>query len=49
MKDSRQVVSLHEDTKKECPICEGCGWDFKDKPPPYPPCKCRSKKKEEEK
>jgi len=31
--------------KKECPTCEGTGWDFKDKKPPYPPCTdCDNKK-----
>jgi len=35
---------------KECDICEGHGWDFKDKPPPYPPCpKCKYVKKEVDK
>ena len=23
----------------KCSTCEGTGWDFKGKPPPYPPCK----------
>ena len=23
---------------KDCPVCDGTGWDFKDKPPPFPRC-----------
>ncbi len=39
-----------EDKKKECPTCEGHGWDFKDRKPPYPPCpKCKCGKKEVDK
>ena len=34
---------MDNQSDKECKTCEGCGWDFKDKPPPYPPCKCQEK------
>jgi len=33
-----------EPTIKKCVKCEGTGWDFKDKSPPFPECICKKEK-----
>jgi len=35
--------------KKTCSTCEGSGWAFKDRKPPYPPCPDCTKKEVDKK
>ena len=37
-----------KNNKSNCSVCEDTGWDFKDKPPPFPKCpKCSPERKKE--
>ncbi len=37
-----------EPTIEQCVKCDGTGWDFKDKSPPFPECTCKNNKQEKE-
>ena len=33
--------TIIDNVVKDCSVCDGSGWDFKDRPPPFPKCpKC---------
>jgi hypothetical protein len=36
----RNQNELGEPDISKCTKCEGSGWDFKGRPPPYPKCDC---------
>ena len=43
-------VLRDEDTEpaiKQCIRCDGTGWDFKEKDPPFPKCVCKNKQEKE--